>query len=135
MLSVLSLPQIQLHQSVTHKSAVRQGENITYNEAIHYIVIGIIFYQMSNTVKGFFAEVQYYTSKKKKNVFSLRKVKKEKKKRPSYYPNVLSDKTFGYCFSIRGNQFFLSNFVNEKCYSSITKRSSHKASSKHKNST
>lgn len=39
---------------------------------------------MSNTVKGFFAEVQYYTSKKK-NVFSLRKVKKEKKKRPSFF--------------------------------------------------
>lgn len=38
---------------------------------------------MSNTVKGFFAEVQYYTSKKK--VFSLRKVKKKKKKRPSFF--------------------------------------------------
>lgn len=47
---------------------------------------------MSNTVKGFFAEVQYYTSKKKKNVFSLRKVKKEKKKRPSFFFYLLTFK-------------------------------------------
>lgn len=46
---------------------------------------------MSNTVKGFFAEVQYYTSKKKK-VFSLRKVKKEKKKRPSFFFFLLTFK-------------------------------------------
>lgn len=46
---------------------------------------------MSNTVKGFFAEVQYYTSKKKK-VFSLRKVKKKKKKRPSFFFFLLTFK-------------------------------------------
>lgn len=45
---------------------------------------------MSNTVKGFFAEVQYYTSKKKK--VSLRKVKKEKKKRPSFFFFLLTFK-------------------------------------------
>lgn len=39
---------------------------------------------MSNTVKGFFAEVQYYTSKKKK-VFSLRKVKKKRKKDQAFF--------------------------------------------------
>lgn len=39
---------------------------------------------MSNTVKGFFAEVQYYTSKKKK-VFSLRKVKKIRKKDQAFF--------------------------------------------------
>lgn len=39
---------------------------------------------MSNTVKGFFAEVQYYTSKKKK-VFSLRKVKKRKEKKTKLF--------------------------------------------------
>lgn len=40
---------------------------------------------MSNTVKGFFAEVQYYTSKKKKKVFSLRKVKKKRKKDQAFF--------------------------------------------------
>lgn len=40
---------------------------------------------MSNTVKGFFAEVQYYTSKKKKKSFFFTKSKKKKKKRPSFF--------------------------------------------------
>lgn len=40
---------------------------------------------MSNTVKGFFAEVQYYTSKKKKCFFFTKSKKKEKKKRPSFF--------------------------------------------------
>lgn len=46
---------------------------------------------MSNTVKGFIAEVQYYTSKKK-NVFSLRKVKKRKEKKTKLFFFLLTFK-------------------------------------------
>lgn len=46
---------------------------------------------MSNTVKGFFAEVQYYTSKKKKSFF-FTKSKKKKKKRPSFFFFLLTFK-------------------------------------------
>lgn len=40
---------------------------------------------MSNTVKGFFAEVQYYTSKKKKSFFFTKSKKKKRKKDQAFF--------------------------------------------------
>lgn len=82
MLSGLSLPQIQLHQSVTHKSAVRQGEKITYNEAIHDIVIGIIFIPNVKHCERFFCRSAILLLKKS---FFFTKSKKQQKKRPQTF--------------------------------------------------
>lgn len=40
---------------------------------------------MSNTVKGFFAEVQYYTSKKKKCFFFTKSKKRKEKKTKLFF--------------------------------------------------